>query len=229
MRVFLRAGKRRRRGTCQKICLMYRLLLFAAVCCIAPGVLLSCGEAGRESAAYEKDSTQVTFSSADTVVYGLAGAEGTDSVLDLIQPGEDPKHFDIVGARKRGNIIGNFDVGDQVAVVLSVDKKRVVKAIDLSSLVGRWIKESSDSDSVATGFSLGSDGSAGTISRGGTNMFYKKWSIFNANLVLMKQNIFNSKEKPGYDTFDIVRLQEDTLILRQYGQKKPTKYIYKEI
>lgn len=206
---------------------MNRLFIVVAVCC-ALDMVLSCGNSDKSKADILQDSTEVKFSKNDTVVFGLAGAEGTDSILDLIVPGKDPQHFDIVEAKKLGNIIGNFDVGNQIAVVLSSDRKQVVKAIDISSLVGRWIKDGIESDSVAEGFSLSADGSAGTIARNSSNMVYTKWKISDANLVLAKQNIFQKDAKPECDTFDIVSLQGDTLLLGQPGQEKPIKYVYKE-
>lgn len=59
-------------------------------------------------------------------------------------------------------------------------------------------------------------------------MVYTKWKISDANLVLAKQNIFQKDAKPECDTFDIVSLQGDTLLLGQPGQEKPIKYVYKE-
>ena len=100
---------------------MNRLFIVVAVCC-ALDVVLSCGNSDKSKADILQDSTEVKFSKNDTVVFGLAGAEGTDSILDLIVPGKDPQHFDIVEAKKLGNIIGNFDVGNQIAVVLSSDR-----------------------------------------------------------------------------------------------------------
>lgn len=114
------------------------------------------------------DSTEVSFSEGDSVVYGYAGSECTDSVLDLIQPPEDPQHFSTVKARRNGNIIGNFLTGDRVAVVLSADKKRVLRAIDISSLIGRWVTGDSIDDPASHGFNLSEDGYASTIS--------KKWT-----------------------------------------------------
>ena len=124
--------------------------------------MISCG--GKTHApALKSDSTEISFSNGDSVETGYAGSECTDSILDFIKPGEDPQHYNIIQARKHGAIIGNFDTGDQVAIVLSEDKKRIVRAIDLSSLIGRWLTGDSIGAPAATGFTLGEDGYAGTI------------------------------------------------------------------
>ena len=38
----------------------------------------------------------------------------------------------------------------------------------------------------------------------------------------------NNEAKPEYDTFFIVRLQKDTLVLRRLGEREAIKYVYKE-
>ena len=156
---------------------------------------------------------------------GYAGSECTDSILDFIKPGEDPQHYNIIQARKHGAIIGNFDTGDQVAIVLSEDKKRVVRAIDLSSLIGRWLTGDSIGDPAATGFTLGEDGYAGTITTKPERLRYKSWDIKNAKLVLTKCNAMLAHPVLYYDTFNIVSLEQDTLFLRPEGKWTKTKYV----
>lgn len=190
--------------------------------------LVSCGGAGGDATVSVADSASLVTSSVDTVVYGLAGAEGNDSVLDFIVPGSDPQHFNIREARSRGNIIGNFNVGDQVALVLSNNGRKVLKAVDISSIVGRWIKNGIENDSITEGLNLNSDGSAGTISTTMPDMYYTHWKISNANLVLEKQDLYGKETRVSYDTFEIVRLQEDTLVIRNFREAVPVKYVYRE-
>lgn len=150
--------------------------IFLPICAAMIATMISCG--GKTHApALKNDSTEISFSNGDSVETGYAGSECTDSILDFIKPGEDPQHYNIIQARKHGAIIGNFDTGDQVAIVLSEDKKRVVRAIDLSSLIGRWLTGDSIGDPAATGFTLGEDGYAGTITTKPERLRYKSWDI----------------------------------------------------
>lgn len=206
---------------------MKKLLSVIAVIVALCGVV-SCSDGVSSGAIPEQDSAEVSFLPSDSVVYGLAGSECTDSVLDFIQVGQNPKFFDIIEARKLGNIIGDFETGDQVAVVFSADKKQVVKAVDISSLVGRWVKDTVNTDSLAVGFSLFSDGSAGSISHPNSGQHYTGWVVADANLVLTRRGIMNNEAKPEYDTFFIARLQKDTLVLRRIGEREFVKYVYKE-
>ncbi len=171
------------------------------------------------------DSTEVSFSEGDSVVIGYAGAECTDSVLDLIQPPSDPQHFSTVKARRNGNIVGNFLTGDRVAVVLSADKKRVLRAIDISSLIGKWLTGDSINDPAAHGFNLNEDGYASTISKKMDKLQYKNWDIRGARLVLTKCDAMLANPVMYYDTLDIISLEGDTLVLRLKGTREKVRYV----
>ncbi len=187
-------------------------------------VIISCGE--KTAAPIIKgDSTEISFNEGEIVETGYAGSECTDSVLDFIKPGEDPQHYNIVQAKKRGDIIGNFETGDQVAITLSQDRKRVVRAIDISSLVGRWLTGDSIGDPAATGFTLGEDGYANTITQKPVRMRYKNWDIKNAKLVLTKCDAMSAHPVMHYDTFNIVSIKQDTLLLCAEGSIQKTKYV----
>ncbi len=198
--------------------------IFLPICAAMIATMISCG--GKTHApALKSDSTEISFPNGDSVETGYAGSECTDSILDFIKPGEDPQHYNIIQARKHGAIIGNFDTGDQVAIVLSEDKKRVVRAIDLSSLIGRWLTGDSIGDPAATGFTLGEDGYAGTITTKPERLRYKSWDIKNAKLVLTKCDAMLAHPVLYYDTFNIVSLEQDTLFLRPEGKWTRTKYV----
>lgn len=173
------------------------------------------------------DSAEVSFSEGDSVYYGYAGAECTDSVLDFIQPGNDPVHYQILEARQNGNVIGNFLTGDRVAVVVSSDKKHVVRAIDMSSLIGQWLTGDSIGDPAAHGFNLGEDGYASTISSQPVKMRYRRWDIRSARLVLTKNDPMVPHPVNDYDTFNIISLEQDTLVLRLRHTTEKVKYVKK--
>ena len=198
--------------------------ILTPICAMMIAAVMSCG--GKTSKPVLKsDSTEISFSSGDSVETGYAGSECTDSVLDFIKPGEDPQHYNIVQARKRGTVIGNFETGDQVAIVLSEDRKRVVRAIDISSLIGRWLTGDSIGDPAATGFTLGEDGYAGTVTQKPERVRYKNWDIKSAKLVLTKCDAMLAHPVMYYDTFNIVSLEQDTLFLRPEGSWQKTKYV----
>ena len=202
---------------------MKRFYIYMSVVA-ALAVLHACG--GKTGSPQMKpDSTEVSFGENDSVVYGYAGAECTDSVLDLIQPPGDPQHFSILKARERGHVVGNFRTGDRVAVVLSHDRKRVVRAIDISSLVGRWITGDSIGDPQAHGFNLSEDGYASAISQKIGKLRYRKWNILGGQLVLEKCDAMLAHPVMYYDTLEIVSLEADTLVLRAKGENDAARYV----
>ena len=180
--------------------------------------LLCAASCGKKSipASSNSDTTEVSFATGDSVLYGYAGAECSDSMLDLIQPPADPKHFSVVKARRRGRIIGNFLTGDRITITLSPDGKNVERAIDLSSLIGRWVTGDSIGDPASHGFSLGEDGHASNISTKLQSTRYRNWNINTGKLVISKSELADTLNKTPLlgDTFDIISLVGDTLILK---------------
>jgi hypothetical protein len=76
----------------------------------------------------------------DTTVYGLACEGCTDSILVYLPDvGSDPDTIDILNARVMRRVFGRPDIGDQVAVVLSADNKKVADlVINIDRLQGEW-------------------------------------------------------------------------------------------
>lgn len=202
----------------------YKMKVYSLVLMAAAIILAACG--GKMPPGEMKgDSTEVSFSDEDSVLLGYAGSECTDTILDFIQPGKDPMHYTILRARAAGDMIGNFDTGDRVAIVLGEHKKRVLRAIDISSLIGKWLTGDSINDPEASGFTLGEDGYASTNSRKMEKLRYSAWDIRNAKLVLTKCDPIVDNPKLYYDTFHIVSLVEDTLVLRPESGKESIRYV----
>lgn len=76
----------------------------------------------------------------DTTVYGLACEGCTDSILVYLPDvGSDPDTIDILNARVQRRVFGRPDIGDQVAIVLSADNKKVADlVINIDRLQGEW-------------------------------------------------------------------------------------------
>ena len=75
----------------------------------------------------------------DSTIYGLACEGCTDSILVFLPYiGGDPDTIDILNARVQRRVFGRPDIGDQVAVVLSSNKKVADIVINLDRLKGEW-------------------------------------------------------------------------------------------
>lgn len=151
---------------------------------VLSNVILSCGNNSMKNATLQQDSAKVTFTGISNVVYAHAGADSTDTTLDVIPMGKDPIQFNDVDAKKKGDLLGFFDTGDRIAVALSNDGKQLLKAVDITSFVGRWITGDSLSDINAKGFNLNADGSSNTISHRPQDENYTNWNIVDIDLKL---------------------------------------------
>lgn len=198
---------------------------------IIPSFLASCDFWGNSPASLATDSVNVCFNDSDTVYFGYAGMECSDSILDFIVPGQDPVKYNIIEARKRGNITGAFVNGDRIAIQLSRDGKEVEFALDLSSLIGSWTKKYVESDTDSVRFMLSQDGSAASLSRTKDRKFLNKWDIKEGKLVITKSGFGTSVEKRKlyYDTLNIVSLSQDSMVLsNDTGRYVFQKYINKK-
>lgn len=75
----------------------------------------------------------------DSTIYGLACEGCTDSILVFLPyTGGDPDTIDILNARVQRRVFGRPDIGDQVAVVLTGEKKVADIVINMDRLKGEW-------------------------------------------------------------------------------------------
>ena len=75
----------------------------------------------------------------DSTIYGLACEGCTDSILVFLPyTGGDPDTIDILNARVQRRVFGRPDIGDQVAVVLTGEKKVANIVINMDRLKGEW-------------------------------------------------------------------------------------------
>lgn len=76
----------------------------------------------------------------DSTIYGLACEGCTDSVVVLLpNQGGDPITYNILEAKRRGQVFGSPHMGDWMGVVLDGKKSRNAKmVIDLDELKGTW-------------------------------------------------------------------------------------------
>ena len=76
----------------------------------------------------------------DSTLYGLACEGSTDSILVLLPySGNDPDTFDIIEARKAGQVFGRARTGDQLAVIVNGNDSTVADmVINLNRLKGHW-------------------------------------------------------------------------------------------
>jgi hypothetical protein len=96
----------------------------------------------------------------DSTLEGYCGSRTNADTLDIVPVGYDPVLLDMHEARLGGRILGCFDVGDKVKVMLVGKGKTTVKgALDFTTLCKKWIQRDSTSDlPYNVGLELNMDG-----------------------------------------------------------------------
>jgi hypothetical protein len=75
----------------------------------------------------------------DSTLYGLVCDGCTDSILVILPySGGNPKTYSILDAMISRQVYGMPKVGDQMAVILSKDRKSANKVYDLDEMMGKW-------------------------------------------------------------------------------------------
>lgn len=115
-----------------------RILPFAFAAALLLG---SCGGNKKAGKNVTSEIVKDVRLAGDTSVYGLACDGCTDSVLVLLPSDDsDPVTYNILSAMRNHKVFGKPKIGDQMAIVVNKDNKRVADAvIDLDELKGTWV------------------------------------------------------------------------------------------
>ncbi len=168
------------------------LLFFLAVL----GIVAGCKPSATKANDNDADSTQTSESAAqqDSTVYGVC-TEG--AMHTLVMKAEDGKVYTFeIDMDDSITVMGGILEGDQMAVTYRVDDMQdtiATKVINLTTLEANW-------SSLDKNFEIQKGGTVQSHQQGETQP-WTSWRIFNGHLVLNK------------DTFDIDRLDDDSLFL----------------
>lgn len=102
-------------------------------------ITASCGNRQQPPKMKVQPLSEEKTEAGDSTVYGLACDGCTDSVLVLLpNAGGDPHTYSIIEAMSKHEIFGMPRTGDQLAVLLSPDRKSARKVIDIDEMLGSW-------------------------------------------------------------------------------------------
>lgn len=155
--------------------------------------LFSCNNAGKtENETAELDTLGV--SEVDTTYYGVCGEGTMMSTLELVRDNAETLSV-LIDTEMGSDVQGGLLPGDKMAVTCCKMGEDVVaqKVINLTTLLGRWT-------SLDRNFTIKEDGHVES-NVAAESRPYTVWNIVNAKLVL------------NADTFDVVALGADSLLL----------------
>lgn len=162
---------------------------------IAFAVLLfsACGQK-KENAAEGNAEDSLAVEIADSTLYGVCGEGTMMSTLEVID--DTGKAYTLAIDEENGSeVLGGLFAGDRIAVtyVSENDEMTVTKALNLTTLLGRWT-------SLDRNFTIHEDGSVESNVQSESRP-YTSWSISNMHLVL------------NADTFNVLSLSADSMQL----------------
>lgn len=165
-------------------------------------ILASCVETKKGEGGTETDSLAIVEQT--TVEVGTVGDGTSMHLLELVGRSGDTLYFDY-----ENNAVGGLACGDLVSVEYTKGdgELNAEHIVNLTALCNSWMANYDFGSSYLT---LKQDGRASYV---GSDFPYKKWAISDGCLYLTKDGAYMTEEG-DIDTFDIVLLTEDSLLLQ---------------
>ena len=165
-------------------------------------ILASCVETKKGEGGTETDSLAIVEQT--TVEVGMVGDGTSMHLLELVGRSGDTLYFDY-----ENNAVGGLACGDLVSVEYTKGdgELNAEHIVNLTALCNSWMANYDFGSSYLT---LKQDGRASYV---GSDFPYKKWAISDGCLYLTKDGAYMTEEG-DIDTFDIVLLTEDSLLLQ---------------
>lgn len=113
----------------------------AALFCFVISIsMIGCGYKTAKPSDGEPIASQGRVLKGDSCVYGFACDGCTDSVLVLLPENiSDPVKYEIIDARRMGQVFGHPKIGDRIAMVIDPEDSLTAQlVIDLDQLQGTW-------------------------------------------------------------------------------------------
>lgn len=115
---------------------MRKTILCAIIC--ATAFIMGCGNKGERQT--NNKQAKVQRLDGDSTIYGLACEGCSDSVVVLLpEDGSDPVTYNIINAKRKGNVLGKLQIGDRIGVVTNKNNRHVADiVVDIDRLEGIW-------------------------------------------------------------------------------------------
>ena len=173
-------------------------------------VCVSCEIGSRNTAEKEGEDTLATIESTELdetkEVRGQVGDGSSMNMLELVTEQLDTLNIEIPGAL----VAGGVKVGDEVDVIYTKEYGSLTSsiAINVTALQHLWTQRSSQG---TQSIEISPKGVAATYNM--PNIEYDHWSILNGRLLLHSPQKAGVESSGYTDTFDILMLTADTLVL----------------
>lgn len=179
--------------------------LFACIC-----LLGSCGGNATKGSAEEDTFDIKLLDSIDVPgIYDIVGVVGDGTSMNVLELINDKGDTILIDCPIH-MIVGGVEVGNRIAVtyVSEDDMNHAMTSINLTSLEHLWTQEGMEGNKQSLEIDEG--GRATTYDM---NVEYEKWSIVDGKLLLHSPKKIASEGSAIVDTFDIMELTDERLVL----------------
>lgn len=184
------------------------MLLFAVV---AVGMMMgSCGnkQQPQQQQSAESESSEY-IDNRQISIYGTCGDGSAMNTLQLITDAGDTLNLAIRNSQDSVRVMGGYDSGDRMAVLLASDRKSIVLAINETTLLGDWWQPNPIDGTSYMGIRFKDGGTAESLEQNG--IVYKSWKVINGKLVITCYREGGVEEDETTE-YTITKLDGDSLI-----------------
>lgn len=186
---------------------MKKLFLFAVISiCMMMG---SCdNKQQQQQQNSESDSTEFVDNKPISI-YGTCGDGSAMNTLQLITDAGDTLNLAIRNSQDSVRVLGGYDSGDRMAVLVGSDKKTIVLAINETTFLGDWWQPNPIDGTAYMGIRFKDGGTAESLDQNG--IVYKSWKIVNGKLYLTCYREGGVEEDETTE-YTITKLDGDSLV-----------------
>lgn len=203
---------------------MKKLFFFAIISVVV--MMGSCGNNDKQQQqAVENDSVDID-SMEPVSVYGTCGPASAMNTMQIISDNGDTLDFVLSGSKDSLKILGGYDTGDRMALLLNADKKTVRIAINETTLLGDWWQPNPIDGTSFMGIKFKDGGTAESLDQNG--IVYKSWKIADGKLSITYYREGGTEEDMT-DIYTITKLDGDSLVygngddVFEFGRKHTRK------
>ena len=180
---------------------------------VAAVILSSCSRFASQNQVGWEDVEQIGVDSVAYDGYCLQGT--TDQTLKMVTANGDTLYFNMADVKKKKQVFGTINPGDEIYVMLSSDSNEVRMVVNKSALLGKWVQPDpiDGSSDIGIEIKIGGDAKSYAYPESNNEVEYVSWRLFNGKMVIEERRDDGLSESE-MRKFTIIKITPDSLILR---------------
>lgn len=180
--------------------------------------IISCGPKATQPVNTD-DEDRSNYILRDTAIYGFCAEGSAMNTLQIITDAGDTITVSTARAQQKGKVLGEYAVGDEIALIANSDTTQAITVINKSMLNGDWVMPNPMDGSNEMGVRILRGGVAESIDQ--SSIVFKSWRLFNGQLqfIVTREDGIDMEEILVYD---ILKLTDDELVIRTADEDQET-------